>query len=98
MKAAAAQIRANTLAKVASAVNAKRQEKAAAAKAEADAGKPGAKILAKVASILKAKEAEKAAAANGDEEAYIAGFKKKAEELGVDPAVLAKYIVERQAK
>ena len=65
--------------------------------AEADAGKPGAKILAKVASILKAKEAEKAAAANGDE-AYIAGFKKKAEELGVDPAVLAKYVVERQAK
>jgi len=95
MKAAAAQVRANTLAKVAAAINAKRQEKAAAAKAESESGKPGAKILAKVASILKAKEAEKAASATGDE-AYIAGFKKKAEELGVDPSVLAKYVVERQ--
>lgn len=97
MKAAAAQFRANTLAKVASAVKAKRQEKNTAAKSEACDGKPGAKILAKVSSILKANKAEKAAAANGDE-AYIAGFKKKAEEMGVDPAVLAKYVVERHAK
>ena len=95
MKAAAEQIRANTIAKVAAAITANRQEKAAAYKAETESGKPGAKILAKVASILKAKEAEKSASATGDE-AYIAGFKKKAEEMGVDPAVLAKYVVEHQ--
>lgn len=94
MKAAAEQVRANTLAKVAAAITAKRQEKAAAAKAESEPVKPGAKILAKVASILEAKEAEKSASATGDE-AYIAGFKKKAEELGVDPSALAKYVVER---
>ena len=63
MKAAAAQVRSNTLAKVAAAITAKRQEKVASA--------------------------------YGDE-AYIAGFKKKAEEMGVDPSALAKYVVERQ--
>ena len=63
MKAAAAQVRSNTLAKVAAAITAKRKEKVASA--------------------------------YGDE-AYIAGFKKKAEEMGVDPSALAKYVVERQ--
>ena len=94
MKAAAEHVRANTLAKVAEAIVAKRQEKAASAKT-GNEGAPGSKIMAKVASILKAKESEKSASANGDE-AYISGFKKKAAELGVDPSVLAKYIVDRQ--
>lgn len=94
MKAAADQIRANAISKVAEAIVAKRHEKVASAKA-GNEGEPGSKIMAKVASILKAKEAEKSASANGDE-AYIAGFKKKAAELGVDPSVLAKYIVDRQ--
>lgn len=65
---------------------------------KAAAAQVRANTLAKVASAISAKRQEKSAAANGDEKAYIAGFKKKAEELGVDPAVLAKYIVERQAK
>ena len=51
--------------------------------------------LAKVAAAIAAKRQEKVASAYGDE-AYIAGFKKKAEEMGVDPSALAKYVVERQ--
>ena len=94
MKSAAEHVRANTLAKVAEAIVAKRQEKAASAKT-GNEGAPGSKIMAKVASILKAKESEKSASDNGDE-AYISGFKKNAAELGVDPSALAKYIVDRQ--
>lgn len=93
MKAAAAQIRQNAIQKVASHI----VEKRAAAKAPA----PGSKVMAKVASILKDKVSQKKAAAKPADEAeakYIAGFKKKAEEMGIDPSSLAKYIVERQAK
>lgn len=93
MKSAAEQIRAGAISKVASAIIANRNEKSAAAKAEAV--KPGANIMAKVAAILERKQAEKSASSNHDQ-AYIDGFKKKAEELGVDPSALAKYIVERQ--
>lgn len=84
MKAAAAQIRGETIRKVASEVVRKRVEAV-----------PGGKMLAKVASILKSREAEKQASASagqsGDAQ-YIAGFKKKAAELGVDPAALARYV------
>ena len=92
IKSAAAMIRQNTLQKVASKI----VEKRAAANAPA----PGSKIMSKVASILKDKVAQKRASASAsDSEAkYIAGFKKKAEELGVDPQALAKYVCERQAK
>jgi len=97
MKSAAAQIRANAISKVASAVVAKRQEKQASAKPQ-----PGSKIMSKVASILKAKtekaKAEKAASAPDKDAKYIEGFKKKAEEMGVDPSALAKYVLDRQAK
>ena len=60
--------------------------------------------MAKVATILKTKveakkDAEKkASASEGEDAKYIAGFKKKAEELGFDPALLAKYVVERQSQ
>lgn len=94
MKAASAQIRQNAIQKVA----AKIVEKRAAAQAPA----PGSKVMAKVASILKAKVAEKKAAAakpvDESEAKYLDGFRKKAEEMGVDPSLLAKYIVERQSK
>jgi hypothetical protein len=94
MKAASAQIRQNTIQKVA----AKIIEKRAAAQAPA----PGSKVMAKVASILQAKVAEKKAAAakpaDESETKYIEGFRKKAEEMGVDPSLLAKYVVERQSK
>lgn len=84
MKAAAAQIRGEAIQKVASEVVRKRVEAV-----------PGGKMLAKVASILKSREAEKQASASagqsGDSQ-YIAGFKKKAAELGVDPAALARYV------
>lgn len=94
MKAASAQIRQNTIQKVA----AKIIEKRAAAQAPA----PGSRLMAKVASILQAKVAEKKAAAakpaDESETKYIEGFRKKAEEMGVDPSLLAKYVVERQSK
>ena len=93
IKAAAAHLRSKMLSKVASAINAKRTEKKAAEAKPV----PGSKVLAKVASILEARKAEKQAAANQsgrptDAELYLAGFKKKAEEMGVDPAKLADYI------
>jgi polyhydroxyalkanoate synthesis regulator phasin len=91
MKAAADQIRSNTISKIASAIVSKRQEKTAAAQ---NAEMPGSRIMAKVASIIESNEA--AASSSADEQAYINGFKKKAEELGVDPSTLAKYIVELQ--
>lgn len=95
IKDAAAHIRNETLKKVANHIVAKRNEKQAAAK-------PGARVIQKVASILQAKkEAYDAQAKKAEqtkqasaEERYIAGFKKKAEEMGVDPAALAKYICE----
>lgn len=84
MKAAAAQIRGETIRKVASEVVRKRVEAV-----------PGGRMLAKVASILKSREAEKQASApavqSGDAQ-YIAGFKKKAAEMGVDPSELARYV------
>lgn len=87
-------IRRDTLAKVANYIVAKRNEKAASAV-------PGNRVMAKVAGILDAKvkakkEAEKAAADNHDDASYIAGFKKKAEEMGIDPAKLARYVCETQ--
>lgn len=94
MKAASEQIRQNTIQKVA----AKIIEKRAAAQEPA----PGSKVMAKVASILQAKVAEKKAAAakpaDESETKYIEGFRKKAEEMGVDPSLLAKYVVERQSQ
>lgn len=94
MKSASAQIRQNAIQKVA----AKIVEKRAAAQAPA----PGSKVMAKVASILQAKVAEKKAAeekpADEFETKYIEGFRKKAEEMGVDPSLLAKYVVERQSQ
>ena len=89
MKAASEQIRQNTIQKVA----AKIIEKRAAAQAPA----PGSKVMAKVASILQAKVAEKKAA-DEFETKYIEGFRKKAEEMGVAPSLLAKYVVERQSQ
>jgi len=93
MKTAAAMIRKNALNKVASHI----VEKRAAAKLPAK----GSKVMAKVASILQEKVAQKKASANQSDESeakYIAGFKKKAAEMGVDPSALAKYVVESQAK
>lgn len=94
MKEAAAMIRHNTLSKVANHIVAKRNEKVAAANPP-----PGARVMSKVASILEAKKAELAKnekTANDHEARYIAGFAKKAAEMGVDPSALARYVCERQ--
>lgn len=100
-KQAAAQFRAETLSKIASAVAAKRAEKQAAAKADAKDA-PGMRVMAKVAGLLESRKAEKKAAeakpADDAEARYIAGFRKKAEELGVDPSALARYVVANQSK
>ena len=94
LKEAAAAIRSNALSKIASHIVSKRNEKAAAA-----APQPGSRVMAKVASILKAKvEAKKQAEANTDISPYEAGFRKKAEEMGVDPVALARYMLARQGK
>ena len=108
MKAAAAMIRENTIHKVASKIVEKRASAKAEAEKKASAKKEepskGSAIMAKVATILKTKveakkEAEKkASASEGEDAKYIAGFKKKAEELGLDPSILAKYVVERQSQ
>lgn len=96
IKMAAAKARSDALAKVANAIVAKREEKRAAAT-------PGFRVMSKVAGILKAKkEAQEQANAKTQKQAsaedrYIAGFVKKAQELGVDPKALAKYICDRQA-
>ena len=97
IKDAAAHVRNETLKKVANHIVAKRNEKKAAAK-------PGARVIQKVTSILQAKkEAYDAQAKNAEQtkqasadERYIAGFRKKAEEMGVDPVALAKYVCETQ--
>jgi len=90
MKTAAAAIRKNAISKVASAVVANR--------ASAASAKGG--LLGKVAACLQrrkdaieAKIREKTASASptGDEAKYIEGFCKKAAEMGVDPAALARY-------
>lgn len=97
IKDAAAHVRNETLKKVANHIVSKRNEKQAAAK-------PGARVIQKVASILQAKKeaydaqakkAEQTKQASADER-YIAGFRKKAEEMGVDPVALAKYVCETQ--
>lgn len=96
IKIAAAKARSDAFAKVANAIVAKREEKRAAAT-------PGFRVMSKVAGILKAKkEAQEQANAKTQKQAsaedrYIAGFVKKAQELGVDPKALAKYICDRQA-
>ena len=87
MKSAAAMIRSDAITKVANAITAKRCEK----KASASRQQPGSRILSKVASIL---EAKKASASDAGEKSYLDGFKKKAEEMGVNPAALAKYVCE----
>ena len=103
MKEAAAHVRNEAIAKVASAVHAKREQvkKEAAAHGAAAQAAAGNKIMAKVASILQAKNDAKAKSetdkqASAGDASYIAGFKKKAEELGVDPAQLAKYMLSRK--
>ena len=103
MKEAAAHVRNDAIAKVASAVHAKREQvkKEAAAHGAAAQAATGNKIMAKVASILQAKKDAKAKdevakQASAGDASYIAGFKKKAEELGVDPAQLAKYMLSRK--
>ena len=97
MKVAAAAIRSATIEKVASAIVAKRNQ---VKQAEAQP-KPGDKIMSKVASIIGAKQAAKAqekTAEEKKEDEYMAGFRKKAEAMGVDPSALAKYVLANQAK
>ena len=102
MKEAAEHVRKGAIAKIAAAVQAKREQvkKEAAAKAAstqpAGNGAAGSKIMAKVASILQAKKESSTKMASASDEHYIAGFKKKAEELGVDPAQLAQYMLARK--
>ena len=102
MKEAAEHVRKGAIAKIAAAVQAKREQvkKEAAAKAAstqpAGNGAAGSKIMAKVASILQAKKEASTKMASASDERYIAGFKKKAEELGVDPAQLAQYMLARK--
>jgi len=99
MKQAAAAIRNDALNKIASAIVEKREQ------AKKAAAQPKSGLIDKVASILKKRkeaydaaakaEAEKQAAAAKEpteEERYIAGFCKKASEMGVDPEKLAQYI------
>ena len=92
IKDACERIRANTLSKVANYIVSKRAEKQAAAQP-----KQGDRVMSKVAGILKAKkeaaEKQAAASANPDEAKYIAGFQKKAAEMGVDPKALAQYFL-----
>ena len=51
------------------------------------------RIMGKVASILQ----EKVAAAKASDASYIAGFKKKAAAMGVDPSALARYMLAKQS-
>lgn len=92
IKDACERIRANALSKVANHIVSKRAEKQAAAQP-----KQGDRVMSKVAGILKAKkeaaEKQAAASANPDEAKYIAGFQKKAAEMGVDPKALAQYFL-----
>lgn len=99
IKKACAQIRSNALGKVAGAIVAKRAEKRAAAKKDAQP-QLGSRIMSKVAGILKEKVEKKAAAQapSADESKFIDGFRKKAEEMGVDPKALAKYVCDSQSK
>lgn len=96
MKSAAAKIRSDAISKIASAIVAKREM---AKKASAQ---PGSKIMAKVASILQTKVDQSKAKQEPEKQAsdakYIEGFKKKAEEMGVDPKVLAQYVIANKAK
>jgi polyhydroxyalkanoate synthesis regulator phasin len=54
------------------------------------------RIMGKVASILQ-KKAEAAKAASAKDASYIAGFKKKAAAMGVDPSALARYMLAKQS-
>lgn len=100
IKQAAAQLRANTIQKVAAHIAGKREQvKQAAAKQSASP------LLTKVASILqpskdalveKQAAAQKQAPANDAQSKYLAGFCKKAAELGIDPRLLAKYALANQ--
>ena len=96
IKDACERIRANTLSKVANYIVSKRAEKQAAAQP-----KQGDRVMSKVAGILKTKkeaaEKQAAASANPDEAKYIAGFQKKAAEMGVDPKALAQYFLATHA-
>ena len=96
IKDACERIRANTLSKVANYIVSKRAEKQAAAQP-----KQGDRVMSKVAGILKAKkeaaEKQASASANPDEAKYIAGFQKKAAEMGVDPKALAQYFLATHA-
>ena len=115
LKTAAALVRQDAFAKVASVIKATRTQAAQAAQAaqvkqaeEAKGAKPGATILSKVASILQQRkealdaqakeEAEKQAAAQAPSEKYMAGFRKKAAEMGVDPEKLMTYLKANQPK
>jgi len=98
IKSAAERIRSETISKVANAIVSKRAEKQASAKP-----KPGDRILSKVAGILKEKAekqaeekkaSEKVASDETAESKFIRGFCKRANELGVDPVALAKYVCE----
>lgn len=101
IKDACARLRADTLSKVANQIVSKRAEKQAAAQP-----KQGDRVLSKVAGILKAKkeaaekqaaEKQSAAPSNPGEAKYIAGFQKKAAEMGVDPKALAQYFLATHA-
>lgn len=93
IKSAAAAVRRDAITKVANAVVSNRIKKQASA-----APRPGQRILAKVAGVLEAHKAAQQSQAPGKEGRFIAGFKKKAEEMGYDPKALAKYVCDSQAK
>lgn len=97
IKQAAAAIRANTIQKVASHIVAKREQ---------DSQQSESPILQKVASILTARKetiekenAEKQAQATvtPEQQKYLEGFCKKASELGLDPQMLAQYMIAIQS-
>lgn len=93
IKSAAAAVRRNAITKVANAVVSNRIKKQASA-----APRPGQRILSKVAGVLEAHKAAQQSQASGKEGRFIAGFKKKAEEMGYDPKALARYVCDSQAK
>jgi hypothetical protein len=96
VKQAAAALRANTIQKVASHIVAKRDNVTQAYTQQSESP-----LLQKVASILTARleDIEKQAQENvtPEQQKYLEGFCKKAAELGVDPQMLAQYMLDNQA-
>lgn len=92
IKQAAAAIRANTIQKVASHIVAKREQ---------DGQQSESPLLQKVASILTARkeavEKQAQATVTPEQQKYLEGFCKKAAEIGVDPQMLAQYMIANQS-